>query len=191
MKLVFAAFAFSMSLASVASADSTGAPNSTPPPVVIIPEPPPDYAFQIYRYRNGDSVLLTIWEQEQRNLNRDADWKREFTAIGWAYDRQVAGSIPLYRLRHQQTGDRLFTTSVEEVNVAKFKYNYVLESICCYIAPGPEASGISTILIYRLRRGAFHLYGTLQEMVAEEKAHGGEMENPLGYVWHSKPPTPH
>lgn len=67
-------------------------------------------------------------------------------------------TVPVYKLRHTTSGDRLFTTSLSERNAALLPpYNYTDEGIGFYASTSQTLNN-DYIAVYRFQKGAFHRY---------------------------------
>src|SRR5687768_5215917 len=73
----------------------------------------------------------------------------------YVFNKQIPGTIPLYRYRSRVSSDHFFTISQSEGNQAVERFDYVPEGICCYVF-ATQIPG--SLPLYRLQKDALHFY---------------------------------
>ncbi|GGS82847.1 hypothetical protein GCM10010156_46900 [Planobispora rosea] len=100
-----------------------------------------------------------------------------------AAGRSSSGVVPIYRLRHPSTGDRLFIRSAVERENAISRLGYAPEIVAFYAAP---SAGPGTVAVYRLLKGAYHHYAVGPAARDEAVANGWRYEH---VAFHVRPAT--
>jgi len=135
-------------------------------------------AAQFMRNDNSSFHHFTIYQSEIDQINATDNWTR-LEPDFYAFDRQLPGLVPLYRL--QKGGDHFFTVDPQERLRAMSDYDYRDEQICCYISEGPAPG---TVPLLRFLKGGIHFYQALLPGGSLARSEDGwKYEGTAGYVW--------
>lgn len=104
---------------------------------------------KVYRLRHGEKYNWTASDAEKAQNEADG-----YVTEGVAFVAPKGGTIAIYRLRNDETGDHLLTTSLKEAQDAVAKDGYVYEGVPFF---GLESGGVAYIRFYNKWTG-IHLY---------------------------------
>jgi hypothetical protein len=131
---------------------------------------------------------MSISDDEMRTMQDFLHWEFE-GPIGFVFDHQVAGTVPVYRVYKQETWSEnlidhhFFTVDKAEADRAVARLGFSDEGICCYIA-STQLPG--TVPLYRLysKKRADHFYtASPHERDSAKFNDGYELEGVVGFVW--------
>lgn len=112
---------------------------------------PASDTFPVYRFasrKTGDH-FYTVSESEKTAVESNSEWGYVFEGVAfYAYQSDVAGSIPVYRFVNGTTGDHFYTASEEERDAIRNNtvWGYAGEGTAFYV---PDTMQAGTATVYR------------------------------------------